>query len=83
VAREMAEGARRLLRADYALAVTGIAGPGGGTPDKPAGTAFIALSDKEGTTVLLQYSPVDRETFKFAISQRALDFLREALGPKS
>lgn len=79
VAREMAEGARRLLRADCALAVTGIAGPGGGTPEKPAGTAFIALSQNERTTVLHQYSPVDRETFKFAISQRALDLLRQAL----
>jgi len=82
VAREMAEGARRVLGADYALAVTGIAGPGGGTPDKPAGTAFIALSEEKDTTVLLQYSPVDRETFKFAISQRALDSLRESLGPR-
>jgi nicotinamide-nucleotide amidase len=81
VAREMAEGARRRLRADYALAVTGIAGPGGGTPGKPVGTAFIALSEKKGATVLLQYSPVDRETFKFAISQRALDLLRLVLPP--
>ncbi len=79
VAREMAEGARRLFRADYALAVTGIAGPGGGTPDKPVGTAYIALSEKKGTTVQNQYSPVDRKTFKFAISQRALDLLRQAL----
>ena len=79
VARAMAEGARRLLRADYALAVTGIAGPGGGTLDKPAGTAFIALGQHSSTTVQLQYSPVDRETFKFAISQRALDLLRQAL----
>jgi len=81
VARAMAEGVRRLLRADFALAVTGIAGPGGGTPAKPAGTAFIALSQNQGTTVLLQYTPVDRETFKFAISQRALDLLRQALPP--
>jgi nicotinamide-nucleotide amidase len=81
VAREMAEGARRLFRAGCALAVTGIAGPGGGTTAKPAGTAFIALSQEAGTTVQLQYSPVDRETFKFAISQRALDLLRLALPP--
>lgn len=81
VAREMAEGARRLFAADCALAVTGIAGPGGGTPAKPAGTAFIALSQEQGTTVQLQYSPADRETFKFAMSQRALDLLRLALPP--
>lgn len=79
VAREMADGARRLLRADYALAVTGIAGPGGGTPDKPVGTAYIALSENQRTSVQFQYSPVDRETFKFAISQRALDLLRLAM----
>ena len=82
VAREMADGARRILHADYALAVTGIAGPWGGTPEKPVGTAFIALSQNGGTSVLLQYTPVDRETFKFAISQRALDILRLALSPE-
>jgi nicotinamide-nucleotide amidase len=79
VAREMADGARRLLRADYALAVTGIAGPGGGTPDKPVGTAYIALSENQRTSVQFQYSPVDRETFKYVISQRALDLLRQAM----
>jgi nicotinamide-nucleotide amidase len=81
VAREMADGARRLLHADYALAITGIAGPWGGTPDKPVGTACIALSQTGGTSVLSQYSPVDRETFKYAITQRALDMLRLALPP--
>jgi nicotinamide-nucleotide amidase len=79
VARAMAEGVRRLLQADFALAVTGIAGPGGGTTEKPVGTAFIALATKLDTTVQLQYSPVDRETFKFVVSQRALDMLRHAL----
>jgi nicotinamide-nucleotide amidase len=79
VAREMAEGARRVLQADYALSVTGVAGPGGGTTEKPVGTAFIALASKTGTTVQLQYNPTDRETFKFVSSQRALDLVRHAI----
>ena len=80
-AREMADGARRLFRADYALAVTGIAGPGGGTPDKPAGTAFIAMSRKRAPLSCFSTVRSDRETFKFAISQCALDLLRRALPP--
>jgi len=78
-AREMAEGARQRSGADYAIAVTGIAGPTGGTPDKPVGTVFIALAAPVNTKVLKPTNPYDRETFKFVTSQQALEMLRRSL----
>ncbi len=79
VAREMAEGVRRVSGADFGLSVTGIAGPAGGSPAKPVGTAFIGLAHRDGCEVVRQLNPFDRETFKFATSQQALDLLRRAL----
>jgi nicotinamide-nucleotide amidase len=76
VAREMAEGAKRQTGADFAIAVTGIAGPGGGTVEKPAGTVFIALASAQGTEVLKMFNPWDRETFKEVTAQQALNQLR-------
>jgi nicotinamide-nucleotide amidase len=81
VAREMAEGARKETGTHFGIAVTGIAGPGGGSAEKPVGTVFIAIADEKGTTVQQQFYPFDRETFKYAVSQQALDLLRrKALG---
>lgn len=80
VAREMAEGARLRSGADFAIAVTGIAGPGGGTPEKPAGTVFLALAGPDGTEAKRMLNEFDRETFKYVTSQQALDMLRRKLG---
>jgi nicotinamide-nucleotide amidase len=79
VARELAEGTRLRTGADYALAVTGIAGPGGGTPDKPVGTVFVGLASPDGTRVQRFLNAFDRETFKHMTSQQALEMLRQAL----
>jgi nicotinamide-nucleotide amidase len=79
VARQMAEGALQKCGVDYALSVTGIAGPGGGSDAKPVGTVFMALADEKGTVVEHHFNPFDRETFKYVTSQQAMDLLRRAL----
>ena len=76
VAREMAEGARSQLGADFALAVTGIAGPGGGTKEKPMGTVFVGLAGDFGTVVERKFNPFERETFKEVTAWQALEMLR-------
>jgi nicotinamide-nucleotide amidase len=80
VAKAMAEGALRSAGADFALATTGIAGPGGGTPEKPVGTVFIALAMRDGETRVARHSyPTDRATFKELTIQTALDMLRAVI----
>ncbi|MFO1488196.1 MAG: competence/damage-inducible protein A [Verrucomicrobiota bacterium] len=76
VAREMAEGARSATGSDYAIAVTGIAGPAGGTAEKPVGTVFMALASKDGTAVWKQFNPWDRLAFKEVTAKQALNQLR-------
>ena len=79
VAREMAEGTRRQTGADYVIAITGIAGPGGGTAEKPVGTVFIGLAGAFGTVVERRLNVVERETFKEVTAGQALEMLRTKL----
>jgi nicotinamide-nucleotide amidase len=76
----MAKGALHATGANHALATTGIAGPDGGTDEKPVGTVYVALAIKEGFARVERHRfPTDRETFKFLASQAALDLLRRTL----
>ncbi len=79
-ARQMAEGARRVGRATYGLAITGIAGPGGGTEGKPVGTVCIALATAEKTTTRrFNLSFAQRLMNKRMFAMAALDVLRRHL----
>jgi len=80
VAREMAEGARRAMGSDYAIAVTGIAGPDGGSAEKPVGTVYFALAEAGATRVWQRLNAWDRLTFKEVTAAQALNQLRLRLG---
>jgi len=79
VAIAMAEGIRKQCKSTFGLAVTGIAGPKGGTEDKPVGLAFHALTDGKKTDVVKKIFPGDRERIRWAASQQALDMVRRRL----
>lgn len=78
-AEAMAEGARRLIGADYALAVTGIAGPDGGTDTKPVGTTWLALAGPEGVWSHCERFRSHRARNRRLTVARALDALRRHL----
>ncbi|MBN2385446.1 MAG: CinA family protein [Anaerolineales bacterium] len=72
---EMARGVRTVLGAGLAIAVSGIAGPGGGLPDKPVGTTWIGLSATDGDWARLFHFQGNREANKAAAAETALQFL--------
>ena len=79
VATAMAEGIRVGSRVDIGVGVTGIAGPDGGTPDKPVGTVCVAVASRMGTRVRTFRFVGGREMVKFQASQGALDMVRRML----
>jgi len=79
VARDMARGVRHIAKTDFGLAVTGIAGPDGGTEEKPVGLVYIALADDAHTEHKKLMIPGDRELVRWRTSQAALDLLRRRL----
>jgi nicotinamide-nucleotide amidase len=76
VAIALAEGIRRSVGSTFGVGITGIAGPGGGSEEKPVGTVHIALATPAGTKERLVHLPGDREMIRFHASQLALDMVR-------
>ena len=80
VVESMAEGVRILSNAELGIAISGIAGPGGGSADKPVGTVYVGISSKQGGTFSrrFQFSGT-REEIKLISSEVALDLVRKFL----
>jgi nicotinamide-nucleotide amidase len=76
VAIAMAEGIRRQVRSTLGVGITGIAGPSGGSEEKPVGTVHVAVSGPSGTKERLLHLPGDREAIRFYASQIGLDMVR-------
>ncbi|MFH1502940.1 MAG: competence/damage-inducible protein A [Candidatus Eisenbacteria bacterium] len=79
VAEEMAEGARAKCRADYGVSVTGVAGPDGGTDEKPVGLVWIAVASPSGHRARRLLFGGPRETVRAMAAQAALELLRRTL----
>ncbi len=79
VAEAMAEGIKHRAEADFGVSVTGIAGPGGGSAEKPVGLVYIALADDAHTEHRKLMLPGDRQLIRWRASQAALDLLRRRL----
>lgn len=83
VARAMADGARSTAQTDYAVAVTGIAGPDGGSEKKPVGLVYIAVSSDEGTQVIeTRFGDIGRAKVRAATVDAALALVAEVAGAR-
>lgn len=79
VAEAMASGMRERAKTDYAISVTGIAGPAGGTEEKPVGTVFVGYADESIVKSFKILLPGDRYLIRWRASQAALDYLRRQI----
>jgi nicotinamide-nucleotide amidase len=79
VARAMAEGARRRAGASIGVGITGIAGPDGGTPEKPVGLVWLAIAGAAGDRTRRAHFPGVRERVRFQATQAALEMIRRGL----
>ena len=79
MAGALAEGIRRNVSATFGVGVTGIAGPGGGSEEKPVGLVYVAVSDGKQTEVVERRFGGDRERIRSWASQQALDLVRRRL----
>jgi nicotinamide-nucleotide amidase len=80
VARAMAQGARRKAGTDYAISITGIAGPGGGSEHKPVGLVYIAVDSRQGTETSRHIFSFTRSAIRLRAAQTALNLVRRKLG---
>jgi nicotinamide-nucleotide amidase len=80
VARALAEGARRIAGATWGVGITGVAGPSGGTPEKPVGTVHLAIAGPGGTEPFARLFRGDRDRVRRHAALEALDLLRRRLG---
>jgi nicotinamide-nucleotide amidase len=79
VATALAEGIRKRCKSTLGVGITGVAGPGGGTPEKPVGLVYIAVADGKKTEAVERKLPGDRERVRFYASQIALDMVRRKM----
>jgi nicotinamide-nucleotide amidase len=79
VAAALAEGIRKRCVSSYGIGITGVAGPTGGTEQKPVGLVYVALAGEEGTQVVERNFPGDRKRIRWFASQQALEMVRRAL----